>query len=464
MVRTRFAPSPTGILHIGNVRTALFAWLYARKHGGQFILRIEDTDCERSSTASLQNILSELAWLGLDYDEGPFYQSQRSSYYEAALQQLLADGKAYYCYCTKQEIDARLAARNSAKKDVARGYDGYCRERVAPRAGVTPVVRLRTPDSGTTCYQDCVLGQVATMNSELSDIIIVRANKMPTYNFAVVVDDIAMKISHVIRGNDHINNTFQQINIIKSLGGEVPQYAHLPMVIGSDGQRLSKRDQVAGIAGYREQGYLPHALLNYLVRLGWAKGDQEIFTLDEMIAYFDLDDINKSAAAFNAEKLQWLNGHYLAELPIAELNKLTTEKLLARGLDLSQGPPLAEVLGEMRLRHKTLNALAEGLVFLYRDTIEYDPQCIAAYQVAQTVELMQLLIPRLSALEDWQSDRLKSLLSEFSSGHGVKMGAVAKPLRFILSGNLPSPALALVMQWLGKQRCLLRLKDFLSQV
>lgn len=463
MIRTRFAPSPTGTLHIGNVRTALFAWLYARKHDGHFVLRIEDTDCERSTEESAQHILSELAWLGLNYDEGPFFQSQRTTHYDTALQRLIDEGKAYHCYCTKEEIAARIATRADEKSSGSRGYDGYCRDRTKPRNGVDPVVRFRTSDSGSTGYDDCVLGAIETMNSELSDIIIVRANKIPTYNFAVAVDDIDMKISHVIRGSDHINNTFQQINIIKSLGAEVPQYAHLPMVVNSKGQRLSKRDQASDIAGYRNQGYLPQALLNYLVRLGWAKGDQEIFTLEEMIQYFDLNGVHKSSAAFDSAKLEWLNAHYIAEMPLTELSEIISQKLIDLGLVLDQGPPLSEVLKEMSRRHKTLNALAEGLVFLYQDAIDYDAKQVADCKTSETFRLMKSLLQDLDSVSDWQSDSLKTMLSDFSTRQGVKMGTVAKPLRFILSNNLPSPSLAEVMQWIGKRRCLLRLRDFLAQ-
>src|SRR5512143_3034880 len=308
-IRTRFAPSPTGYLHIGGARTALFSWLYARRHGGTFILRIEDTDLERSTAESVNVILEGMTWLGLEYDEGPFFQTHRFDRYKEVIKQLLDDGKAYKCYCTKDELEA-MREEQMANKQKPR-YDGRCRHRTEPREGHEYVVRFRNPEEGQTIVDDRVRGRVVFSNSELDDLIIARSDGSPTYNFVVVVDDMDMKITHVIRGDDHLNNTPRQINILKALGYEPPRYAHVPMILGSDGARLSKRHGAVSVMQYRDDGFLPEALLNYLVRLGWSNGDQEIFSIDEMIRLFDVSNVHTSAAAFNPEKLLWLNQHYL---------------------------------------------------------------------------------------------------------------------------------------------------------
>ena len=459
-VRTRFAPSPTGTLHIGNVRTALFAWLYARKHGGQFILRIEDTDRERSTRESAQSILTELEWLGLNYDEGPFFQSTRHAHYKAAAERLLADGKAYYCYCTKEELLER-AAGFSDKGLAAWGYDGKCRNRTEPRSGVEPTIRIKTPNAGTTSFDDCVHGHTEIENEHLSDIVIVRADGVPTYNFAVVVDDTDMQITHVLRGDDHLHNTFQQINLINHLNVSLPTYAHLPMVLREDGHRLSKRDRVAGIVNYREQGYLPHALLNYLVRLGWSKGDQEIFSLEELIMHFDLSGIHKSPAALNTEKLDWLNAHYLCEMPISELRRPIENLLIGRGVHIKQTPPLGDIVMEMRSRYKTLSTLAEGLLFIYK-TPDYDTKAAKDYQDPNTVELLKALLEYIGQIEDWDAETLKTALFEFSRERGIKMGMIGKPLRYVLTAGAPSPALGRVMVWIGKEQCIARITNFVG--
>ena len=458
-VRTRFAPSPTGTLHIGNVRTALFAWLYARKHKGQFILRIEDTDSERSTKESAQNIIAELQWLGLYHDEGPFFQSQRQAIYKAAAERLLAEGKAYHCYCTKEEL-AERAAGFSAKGFAAWGYDGKCRNRSEPRRGVQPVIRIRTPDNGVTDFEDCVHGHTEIENKNLSDIVIMRANGIPTYNFAVVVDDIDMQISHILRGDDHLQNTFQQINLIKHLHATLPTYAHLPMVLREDGHRLSKRDQTSGIANYREKGYLPHALLNYLVRLGWSKGDEEIFSKEELIEYFDLSAIHKSSAALNPQKLDWLNAHYLSEMPIAELNQAVAKLLEAQGFDATQSSQFTEIIMEMRTRYKTISALATGLSFIYQQP-DYDGELAKKYQSAETIALLNELSSYIEQIEDWNADTLKTALSDFSKQQNIKMGMIGKPLRYVLTVDAPSPALGQVMTWLGKEMCIARIKRFI---
>jgi glutamyl-tRNA synthetase len=312
-VRTRFAPSPTGYLHIGSVRTALYAWLFARHHGGRYILRVEDTDRERSTQAAVDAILEGMAWLGLGYDEGPFYQTQRFPRYREVVDQLLAGGHAYHCYCTREELDAmRAAAQAEGRKP---RYDGRCRERKAPRDGVAPVVRFRNPSSGDVVLEDRVKGRIVFANAELDDLIIARSDGTPTYNFTVVVDDADMRITHVIRGDDHVNNTPRQINMFSALGVAPPVYAHLPMIHGTDGAKLSKRHGAVNVLEYRDMGFLPQGLLNYLLRLGWSHGDQEIFSVDDMVRLFDLDKVSRAAASFDPSKLLWVNQQHMQSTP-----------------------------------------------------------------------------------------------------------------------------------------------------
>ena len=452
--------SPTGTLHIGNVRTALFAWLYARKHQGQFILRIEDTDKERSTEESAQSILTELEWLGLNYDEGPYFQSTRQAHYKAAAERLLAEGKAYYCYYTKEEL-AERAADFSNKGSAVRSYDDEYSNRTEPRPGVEPTIRIKTPNIGTTSFDDCVHGHTEIENEQLSDIIIMRSDGTPTYNFAVVIDDTDMQITHVLRGDDHLQNTFQQINLLKHLDATIPTYAHLPMVLREDGHRLSKRDYVAGIVNYREQGYLPHALLNYLVRLGWSKGNQEIFAIDELITHFDLPAIHKSAAALNTEKLDWLNAHYLCEMPISELSRTVGNRLVEQGVQIKQTPPLDDIVAEMRPRYKTLLTLAKGLLFIYK-TPDYDIDAAKNYEDLNTLELLNALLEYIQQIDDWDTEKLKIALSDFSGKHGIKIGMVGKPLRYVLTAGAPSPALGHVMMWIGKEECIARITNFIA--
>src|SRR5687768_6829214 len=347
MIRTRFAPSPTGYLHIGGARTALFSWAYARRHGGKFVLRIEDTDLERSTAESTQAILDGMAWLGLDYDEGPFYQMQRLARYHEVADRLLRAGNAYYCYCSKEELDAMREQQRAA--GLKPRYDGRWRHsKETPPAGVKPVVRLKNPIDGAVAFNDLVKGEIIVANSELDDLVLLRADGVPTYNFGVVIDDLDMNITHVIRGDDHVNNTPRQINIYNALGAPLPHFAHVPMILGQDGERLSKRHGAVSVMQYQEEGFLPEALLNYLARLGWSHGDEEKFSRDQLVEWFDLEHISKSPARFDPEKLKWLNAQHLKESDDVRLAELATLFLVQHGLDLKKGPPLPKVVSHLK--------------------------------------------------------------------------------------------------------------------
>ncbi len=369
-VRTRFAPSPTGYLHVGGARTALFSWLYARRHGGVFVLRIEDTDLERSTPESVNAILEGMAWLGLDYDEGPFYQTKRFDRYHEMTEKLLAEGKAYRCYCSRERLDA-LREEQMARKIKPR-YDGHCRSCQDGDPERPHVIRFKNPIDGAVVVDDLIKGKVPFNNAELDDLIIRRSDGSPTYNFTVVVDDLEMEITHVLRGDDHINNTPRQINIYHALGATPPSFAHLPMILGPDGSRLSKRHGAVSVTQYRDDGYLPEALLNYLVRLGWSHGDQEIFSIDEMASLFGIEAINRAAASFDNEKLAWLNQHYIKSATPAHLATLLSPHLGALGVDPASGPDLVEVARVQQERAKTLQEMAAISLFIYRDFDSYD--------------------------------------------------------------------------------------------
>lgn len=454
-IRTRFAPSPTGYLHIGGARTALFSWLYARKHGGTFILRIEDTDLERSTMESVNAILEGMTWFGLEYDEGPFYQTERFDRYKEAIQQLVDAGHAYRCYCTKEELDA-LRAEQMANKEKPR-YTGLCRHRTEPRAGVEPVVRFRNPDEGEVVIEDLVRGRIVVKNSELDDLIIARSDGSPTYNLSVVVDDLDMRVTHVIRGDDHINNTPRQINILKALGAELPKYAHVPMILGSDGARLSKRHGAVSVMQYRDEGYLPEAMLNYLVRLGWSHGDQEVFSLDEMIELFDLKDINNSASTFNPDKLLWLNHHYLMHSDPAHVAHHLRWHLGQLNIDPTLGPDPVDVVKAQRERCKTLVDIAKNSIFLYREFEAYDEKAAQKNLTAQSVAALRALHQSLSALTVWEKESIHAIIAETADALGVKMGAVAQPLRVAVSGTSVSPPIDITLELLGKEKSLARI-------
>mgnify|MGYP006275946649 CR=1 FL=1 len=461
-VCTRFAPSPTGFLHIGGARTALFSWLHARRHGGRFILRIEDTDLERSTAESVNAILEGMTWLGLEYDAGPFYQTHRFDRYRAVAEQLLAEGKAYYCYCTKEELED-IRNTQMARKEKPR-YDGRCRVRGEPRPGVAPVIRFRNPTEGTTVVDDLIRGRVVFQNAELDDLIIVRSDGSPTYNFTVVVDDWDMGITHVIRGDDHLNNTPRQMNILKALGATVPQYAHVPMILGVDGQKLSKRHGAVSVMAYREDGFLPEALLNYLVRLGWSHGDQEVFGLDELIGLFDVTDVNKSASAFNPEKLLWLNQHYLKTSDPTHVAHHLNYHLGKLGIDPSDGPdPVAVVLAQ-RERAKTLVEMAANSEFFYRDFADYEANAAAKHLRPEVLPALADLRQRLTLLPGWTSGPLHDTVINTAADHNLKLGKLAQPLRVALSGQGASPPIDQTLALVGRERSLARLDRVIDYI
>src|SRR5688572_6626963 len=436
-VRTRFAPSPTGLLHIGGVRTALFCWLYARRHGGVFILRVEDTDRERSTPEAVKVILDGMAWLGLDADEGPFYQSERYPRYRAVIRQWLAEGKAYRCWCTKEELEEMRSAQ-LARKEKPR-YDGRCRGGRSPREGMTPVVRFRNPDDGAVVVADAVHGDVVFQNAELDDLIIERSDGNPTYNFCVVVDDYDMKVTHVIRGDDHLNNTPRQMNMLRAMGVEPPVYAHLPMILGPDGTKLSKRHGAVSVLAYREEGYLPEALLNYLARLGWSHGDQEIFTLEEMTALFDIADVNKSASAINPEKLAWINQQHLMRLPPPRIVPELRWQLDRLAVSAPDDTVLEAVILAQRERSKTLKEMAAASRFFFEAPSTYEEKAARKHLTAEAAPLLAQTISTLGALPAWDASSIHGAIQAQSEAAGVGLGRVAQPVRVAVSGAGVSP-------------------------
>jgi len=457
-VRTRFAPSPTGYLHIGGVRTALFSWLYARKHGGQFILRIEDTDRERSTDASVNAILEGMNWLGLQADEGPFYQTQRFDRYREVIEQLLAQGQAYYCYCSKKRLE-NLRNEQMARKEKPR-YDGHCRHLTSsPDSSVKPVIRFKNPKVGQVFIRDLIKGSVVFNNSELDDLIIARSDGTPTYNLTVVVDDWDMQITQVIRGDDHLNNTPRQINILEALGATVPEYAHVPMILGNDGQRLSKRHGAVSVMNYKEEGYLAEALLNYLVRLGWSHGDQEIFSRQEMIDLFDLNSINASPAAFNNEKLLWLNQHYIKTGNPEQLAPQLRFQFEQLGIETTTGPSLVEIIQAQAERAKTLKEMAENSRYFFLETIEYNEKAVKKHLKPAIREPLNDLCERLAGLQDWSNaEAIHEIIHAIAEQYTLKLGKIAQPLRVAVTGGTISPPIDVTVKLIGQTRSLERIK------
>lgn len=460
-VRTRFAPSPTGFLHIGGARTALFAWAYARRHGGKFILRIEDTDVARSTPEAVQAILDGMRWLGLEHDEGPFYQMQRMPRYREVIEKMLGEGSAYYCYTSKEELDA-LRAEQDARKEKPR-YDGRWRPEPgktlpAIPPGVAPVVRFRNPKEGVVVWDDQVKGPIEIANSELDDLIIARNDGTPTYNFCVCVDDWDMGITHVIRGDDHVNNTPRQINILQALGAEVPIYAHLSMILGDDGAKLSKRHGAVSVMQYDEDGYLSDAVVNYLGRLGWSHGDDEIFSRQRFIEWFDLDHITASAAQFNTEKLLWLNQHYMKQLPAAELAQQVSHRLQARGVDCSRGPDLEKAVALYVDRCNTLNVLTDEVEIFFAE-VEPHAELLAQHLTDETRPALTDFMVRIADIA-WETTAINALIKETVSAHGLKMPKLAMPLRVILTGQLQTPSVDAVIALIGREHVIASLKKY----
>jgi len=459
-VRTRFAPSPTGFLHIGGLRTALFSWLYARRLGGEFVLRIEDTDLERSTEAAIQQILDGLDWAGLSHDEGPFFQTRRFERYKEIVDEMLAQGTAYRCYCTKAELE-QLRADQTARGEKPR-YDGRWRDRTDARPGVDPVVRFKNPQTGEVVVEDVVHGRVVFQNSELDDLIIARSDGSPTYNFCVVVDDMDMGITHIIRGDDHLNNTPRQINMLAALGAKLPVYAHLPMILGSDGAKLSKRHGAVSVLQYRDEGFLPEALLNYLVRLGWSHGDQEIFSLEEMIDLFDIVDVNKSASAFNAEKLAWLNQQHMMRVPAARIVPVLRWHLEREGVKAHDDAQLELIVQSQRERAKTVREMAVNSLFFFRPPGAYDDKAVRKHVTADVLMVLTEALDALRKLEDWSAPTIHDVISGLATLKSLALGKLAQPLRLAVCGGTVSPPIDATLAILGKAESLSRVEKALA--
>lgn len=460
-VRTRFAPSPTGYLHIGGARTALFSYLFARKHGGDFILRIEDTDRERSTDESVQAILDGMRWLGLEHDEGPFYQTQRFDRYREVIQQLMDQGHAYHCYCTPEELDA-MREEATAKKEKPR-YNGYWRDRKdAPPAGVKPVVRFRNPLDGKVTIDDAVKGQIVIDNRELDDLVIMRSDGTPTYNLTVVVDDMDMQISHVIRGDDHVNNTPRQINILEALGAERPVYAHLPMILGEDGKRMSKRHGAVSVMQYQADGYLPEALLNYLVRLGWSHQDQELFTPEQMRELFSLEGVNRSGSVFDVKKLDWVNQQYLQKADADYLGSALQPYMDTLNIDTSNGAPLSAVADLLRDRASTLVQMAESARYFYEAPRSYDEKAKAKQFKPEAADVLQDAAMRFATLETWDAVNIQAAMEAGVEALGIGFGKLGQPLRLAVTGGTQSPSMNDTLALIDRTDVLARLEQAIA--
>ncbi|MDO8953725.1 MAG: glutamate--tRNA ligase [Gammaproteobacteria bacterium] len=461
-VRSRFAPSPTGYLHVGGARTALYSYLIARRNKGVFILRIEDTDLERSTPEAVQAIMDGMNWLGLDYDEGPYYQTKRFDRYREVAEHLLAEGKAYRCVCSKERLEA-LREQQMANKDKPR-YDGHCRGKNLPHTDEPHVIRFANPTTGVVAWDDLVKGRIEFQNTELDDLIIMRSDGAPTYNFTVVVDDYEMKISHVVRGDDHVNNTPRQINILQALGAPLPLYAHVSMILGDDGKKLSKRHGAVSVMQYRDEGYLPEALLNYLVRLGWSHGDQEIFSRQEMIELFDMQHISPSAVAFNTEKLNWLNQHYIKTLPVSEVLPHLEWQMQYKGIDVSQGPTLEVLIPAMAERVHTLAEMVEKSRYFYQDFAQFEEKAAKDHLRPVALEPLEKIYQALSELQSWDEASIHQAIESTATALNIGMGKIGMPLRVAITGCGQSPALDLTLKLVGKPKTLARIEKALQFV
>ncbi len=461
-VKTRFAPSPSGYLHIGGVRTALFSWLFARHHGGQFVLRIEDTDRERSTDESIQAILVGMRWLGLDHDEGPFLQTHRLDRYAAVAESMLANGTAYRCYCSREELEA-MRAQQMTRGENPR-YDGRCRNGRAPLAGVRPVIRFRNPAEGLVTVHDLVRGDVVFNNADLDDLILVRSDGMPTFHFGVVVDDADMAITHVIRGDDHLTNTPRQINMIKALGMPVPAYAHLPMILGADGARLSKRHGAVNVLEYRDQGFLPEALLNYLVRLGWSHGDQELFSREDMIRLFDLAAVNGAPSRFDPAKLAWLNQQYMISGDRDRLAAELGSHMQRRRLDPRSGPPLAGVVDAYRERAGTLEDMVQASWYVFNDFQAIDEKATRQYLKPAIAPALAAVRARLESLGEWRRELIHDVVAGVATEFGLGFGKIGQPVRVAVTGGTVSPPIDVTLELVGRERVLARLAQALQQI
>ncbi len=457
-VRTRFAPSPTGFLHLGSARTALFAWAFARHHGGQFILRVEDTDVERSTVAAIRAIFDAMKWLALDYDEGPYFQMQRLARYRAVLDEMLERGLVYPCYTTPQELEA-LRVEQMARGEKPR-YDGRWRPEnlrpgQTPPAGVAPVFRFKNPPTGSVAWDDSVKGRIEISNAELDDLVLARGDGTPTYNFGVVVDDIDMRITHVIRGDDHVNNTPRQINLIRALGAEVPVYAHLPTVLGDDGHKLSKRHGAVSVMQYADQGFLPEAMLNFLARLGWAHGDEEVFTREQLVAWFDLRHIHPAPARFDAAKLRWVNHEHIKRAPTQALGAALQPFLFRDGSDIEHGPSPSAVADLLRDRATTLSEMAEMARYFYAE-VSVPDELKAAHLDARSREALVALQSELATVP-WERESLAAAIKSAAAAHQLKPPQVMMPLRVLIAGTKSTPAIDAVLALVGRERTLQRL-------
>ncbi|MDY7032701.1 MAG: glutamate--tRNA ligase [Thermodesulfobacteriota bacterium] len=456
-IRTRFAPSPTGYLHVGGARTALFNWLFARHFNGKFILRIEDTDRIRSTEESIRAIYDGMEWLGLDWDEGPYLQTERFRIYKEYIEKLLEQEKAYYCCCTPDELERKrkLALAEGRKPK----YDGKCRELNVRKSDKPCVVRFKTPEEGFTTVDDHIKGEVKFENLELDDLIVQRSDGSPTYNFTVVVDDITMGITHIIRGDDHLNNTPKQILLYRALNSSIPRFAHVPLILGTDKTRLSKRHGATSVMAYKDMGYLPQAVMNYLVRLGWSSGDQEIFSKDELIEKFSLDNVGKSAGIFNSEKLLWLNSHYIKEEYIGYLTNLLIPFLQKKGYEVENNELLQKIVFVLKERSKTLVEMADSSEFFFKEKIDYDRKAAEKFLKPELGEIFKIFIKKLGQLETFTQEVIEKIFRDVSSEKSMKLGKIAQPVRVALTGSTASPGLFEVMEILGREKVLLRLEN-----